>query len=49
MYSSIDTTSRIYVHAIQAQDEIASDVIDEKLNPVKRKKQEEIKEDKQGE
>lgn len=48
-HSSIATTSRIYVHAIQAQDEIASDVIDEKLNPVKRKKQEDKKEDKQGE
>lgn len=42
-------TSRIYVHAIQAQDEIASDVIDEKLNPVKRKKQEEKKENNQDE
>lgn len=48
-HSSIATTSRIYVHAIQAQDEIASDVIDEKLNPVKRKKKEDKKEDKQGE
>lgn len=31
-HSSIATTSRIYVHAIQSADEIASDVIDNKLN-----------------
>ncbi len=31
-HSSIATTSRIYVHAIQSADEIASDVIDSKLN-----------------
>lgn len=31
-HSSIATTSRIYVHAIQSADEIASDVIDKKLN-----------------
>lgn len=32
-HSSITTTSKIYVHAIQSADEIASDVIDGKLNP----------------
>ena len=31
-HSSIATTSRIYVHAIQSADEIASDVIDNKLS-----------------
>ena len=36
-HSSITTTSKIYVHAIQSADEIASDVIDSKLNPVKHK------------
>lgn len=30
-HSSIATTSKIYVHAIQSADEIASDVIDDKL------------------
>ena len=34
-HSSIATTSKIYVHAIQSADEIASDIIDNKLNPVK--------------
>ena len=34
-HSSITTTSKIYVHAIQAADEIASDVIDGKLNPIR--------------
>lgn len=29
----ITTTSKIYVHAIQSADEVASDVIDGKLNP----------------
>ncbi|MDE5947132.1 MAG: tyrosine-type recombinase/integrase [Oscillospiraceae bacterium] len=38
-YSRISTTSKIYVHAIQYADEIASDVIDNKLNPdIKSKK-----------
>ena len=32
-HSSITTTSKIYVHAIQSADEVASDVIDGKLNP----------------
>lgn len=32
-HSSIATTSKIYVHAIQSADEIASDIIDNKLNP----------------
>ena len=31
-HSSIATTSKIYVHAIQSADEIASDIIDDKLN-----------------
>jgi integrase len=31
-HSSIATTSKIYVHAIQSADEIASDIIDNKLN-----------------
>ena len=34
-HSSIATTSKIYVHAIQSADEIASDLIEEKLNPHK--------------
>ena len=34
-HSSITTTSKIYVHAIQSADEIASDVIDGKLNPIR--------------
>lgn len=38
-HSSVATTSKIYVHAIQSADEIASDVIDGKLNPKKRTKQ----------
>ena len=33
-HSSITTTSKVYVHAIQSADEIASDVIDGKLNPI---------------
>lgn len=32
-HSSVATTSKIYVHAIQSADEIASDIIDNKLNP----------------
>lgn len=41
-HSSIATTSRIYVHAIQSADEIASDAIDNKLNAgyIKNKKAE---------
>ena len=37
-HSDITTTSKIYVHAIQSADEIASDVIDGKLNPVRNDK-----------
>lgn len=37
-HSSIATTSKIYVHAIQSADEIASDIIDDKLNPNFNKK-----------
>ena len=33
-HASVSTTSNIYVHAIQSADEIASDVIDGKLNPI---------------
>lgn len=36
-HSSIATTSKIYIHAIQSADEIASDIIDDKLQPNKRK------------
>lgn len=36
-HSSISTTSKIYVHAIQSADEIASNVIEGKLNPHKKK------------
>ena len=34
-HSSITTTSKIYAHAIQSADEIASDIIDDKLAPRK--------------
>jgi len=37
-HSSIATTSKIYVHAIQSADEIASTAIEETLNPEKHKK-----------
>ena len=37
-HSSIATTSKIYVHAIQSADEIASDIIDDKLNLGKKNK-----------
>lgn len=37
-HSSIATTTKVYVHAIQAADEIASEVIGDKLNIVKAKK-----------
>ena len=37
-HSSIATTSKIYVHAIQSADEIASTAIEETLNPDKHKK-----------
>ena len=40
-HSSIATTSRIYVHAIQSADEIASDVIDSKLNTSLKKSEKE--------
>jgi integrase len=36
-HSSISTTSKIYVHAIQSADEIASNTIEGKLNPHKKK------------
>lgn len=32
-HSSIATTTKVYIHAIQSADEIASQVIDDKLNP----------------
>lgn len=35
-HSSIATTTKVYVHAIQSADEIASDILEEKLNPAKR-------------
>lgn len=35
-HSSIATTTRVYVHAIQSADEIASDILEEKLNPAKK-------------
>ena len=37
-HSSIATTTKIYVHAIQSADEIASEVIDDKLNLKKNAK-----------
>lgn len=37
-HSSIATTSKIYVHAIQSADEIASNAIEDKLNPNKKSK-----------
>lgn len=36
-HSSISTTSKIYVHAIQSADEIASNAIEGKFNPRKKK------------
>ena len=38
-HSSLTTTTKTYVHAIQAADEIASTVIDDKLNFKKRQKE----------
>lgn len=35
-HSSIATTTKVYVHAIQSADEIASDILEEKLNPAKK-------------
>ena len=35
-HSSIATTTKVYLHAIQSADEIASEVIDDKLNPKKK-------------
>ena len=35
-HSSIATTTKVYIHAIQSADEIASEVIDDKLNPMKK-------------
>lgn len=32
-HSSISTTTKMYAHAIQSADEIASEVIDDRLNP----------------
>lgn len=37
-HSSISTTTKVYAHAIQSADEIASEVIDDRLNPVKEVK-----------
>ena len=36
-HSSIATTTKIYSHAIQSADAIASDILSEKLNPIKNK------------
>ena len=47
-HSSIATTSKIYVHAIQSADEIASDLIENKLNPRKTTDEEETKDKKHG-
>ncbi len=47
-HSSIATTSKIYVHAIQSADEIASDLIENKLNPRKNTDEEETKDKKHG-
>ena len=35
-HSSVATTTKVYLHAIQSADEIASEVIDDKLNPKKK-------------
>lgn len=37
-HSSISTTTKVYAHAIQSADEIASEVIDDKLNPQEKVK-----------
>ncbi len=36
-HSSVSTTTKIYSHAIQSADEIASDILSAKLNPLKEK------------
>jgi hypothetical protein len=36
-HSSINTTSKIYIHAIQSADEIASDVLEDKLSLQEKK------------
>lgn len=40
-HSSVATTTKVYVHAIQSADEIAADLIEEKLDPMKRVKKRE--------
>lgn len=40
-HSSISTTTRTYIHAIQAADEIASEAIDSRLNPLRNIKKDE--------
>lgn len=40
-HSSVATTTKVYVHAIQSADEIAVDLIEEKLDPMKRVKKRE--------
>ena len=40
-HSSISTTTRTYIHAIQAADEIASKAIDSRLNPLRTRKKDE--------
>ena len=37
-HSSISTTTKVYAHAIQSADEIASEVIDDRLNPQEKVK-----------
>ena len=37
-HSSVATTTKVYLHAIQSADEIASEVIDDKLNPKRKAK-----------
>jgi len=39
--SSVATTTKVYVHAIQSANEIAADQIEEKLDPMKRVKKRE--------
>ena len=39
-HSSINTTSKIYIHAIQSADEIASDVLEDKLSLQEKKSKE---------
>ncbi|WP_442871610.1 site-specific integrase [Aminipila sp.] len=35
-HSSVSTTTKIYSHAIQSADEIASNILSDKLNPLKK-------------